>query len=159
MRERTQDLELINFIGDSPSMALTDFRLSPDQSNGGFIVILADDGKTRAITHVAREAVERMLGDYDSRLSRSERDRAARYREQVERFREIAKMETQPRVRARLLELAEQYDQLGTIWSVKRREDPEGHRPRSASAIASPAARLHPLGETDPAASGAAENV
>src|SRR6266545_3367015 len=143
MRERTQDLELINFIGDSPSMALTDFRLSPDQSNGGFIVILADDGKTRAITHVAREAVERMLGDYDSRLSRSERDRAARYREQVER----------------LLELAEQYDQLGTIWSVKRREDPEGHRPRSASAIASPAARLHPLGETDPAASGAAENV
>ncbi len=72
MRERTQDLELINFIGDSPSMALTDFRLSPDQSNGGFIVILADDGKTRAITHVAREAVERMLGDYDSRLSRSD---------------------------------------------------------------------------------------
>jgi hypothetical protein len=39
-------------------MALTDFRLSPDQSNGGFVVILADDGKMRAITHVAREAVE-----------------------------------------------------------------------------------------------------
>jgi hypothetical protein len=53
-----------------------------------------------------------MLGEYDSWLARSERDRIARYREQVERFREIAKMETQPRVRARLLELAEQYEQL-----------------------------------------------
>ena len=53
-----------------------------------------------------------MLGDYVSRLARSERDRVARYREQVERFREIAMMETQPRVRARLLELAEQYEQL-----------------------------------------------
>jgi hypothetical protein len=53
-----------------------------------------------------------MLGDYDSRLARSEHDRGARYRDQVERFREIAKMETQPRVRARLLELAEQYEQL-----------------------------------------------
>ena len=39
-------------------MALTDFRLSPDQSNGSFVVILADDGKIRAITHVAREAVD-----------------------------------------------------------------------------------------------------
>ena len=53
-----------------------------------------------------------MLGDYDSRLTRSERDRVARYREQAERFREIAMMEMQPRVRARLLELAEQYEQL-----------------------------------------------
>ena len=53
-----------------------------------------------------------MLGDYVSRLARSEHDRAARYREQVERLREIAKMETQPRARARLLELAEQYEQL-----------------------------------------------
>jgi hypothetical protein len=53
-----------------------------------------------------------MLGEYASRLARSERDRVARYREQVERFREIAMMETQPRVRARLLELAEEYEQL-----------------------------------------------
>ena len=52
------------------------------------------------------------MGDYVSRLARSEGDRVARYREQVERFREIAMMETQPRVRARLLELAEEYDQL-----------------------------------------------
>jgi hypothetical protein len=53
-----------------------------------------------------------MLGDYVSRLARSEHDRVARYREQVERFREIAKMEMQPRVRARLLELAEEYERL-----------------------------------------------
>jgi len=49
-----------------------------------------------------------MLGDYDSLLARSELDRIARYREQVELFREIANMATQPSVRARLLELAEQ---------------------------------------------------
>ena len=53
-----------------------------------------------------------MLGDYVSRLARSERDRIARYREQVELFREIANMATQPSVRARLLELAEQHEQL-----------------------------------------------
>ena len=63
-----------------------------------------------------------MLWDYDSRLARSERDRVARYREQVERFREIAKMEMRPRVRARLLELAEQYERLV--------DDLVGHRPR-----------------------------
>jgi hypothetical protein len=55
---------------------------------------------------------ERMLGDYVSRLARSERDRSAHYREHVERFREIAMMETQPRVRARLLELAAEYERL-----------------------------------------------
>jgi hypothetical protein len=53
-----------------------------------------------------------MLGDYVSRLTRSERDRVARYRDQVELFREIANMATRPSVRARLLELAEQYEQL-----------------------------------------------
>jgi hypothetical protein len=53
-----------------------------------------------------------MLGDYDSWLTRSERDRVARYREQVELFREIANMAARPGVRARLLELAEQYEQL-----------------------------------------------
>jgi hypothetical protein len=52
-----------------------------------------------------------MLGEYDGWLARSH-DRVGRYREQVERFREIAKMETQPRTRAQLLELAEQYEQL-----------------------------------------------
>ena len=53
-----------------------------------------------------------MLGDYVSRLTRSEGDRVARYRDQVELFREIANMATQPSVRARLLELAEQYERL-----------------------------------------------
>jgi hypothetical protein len=53
-----------------------------------------------------------MLGEYVSRLARSEHDRAARYRDQIQRLRDIAKMETQPRVRARLLEIAEQYEQV-----------------------------------------------
>jgi hypothetical protein len=53
-----------------------------------------------------------MLGDYGIRRALSERDRVARYREHVERFREIAKMEMQPRVRARLLDLAVEYERL-----------------------------------------------
>jgi hypothetical protein len=53
-----------------------------------------------------------MLGDYGSRLARSERDRVARYREQAERFREIAMMEMLPRARARLQELAGEYRRL-----------------------------------------------
>jgi hypothetical protein len=39
-------------------------------------------------------------------------NRAARYREQAERFQQLAKMEEQPRTRARLLELADQYQRL-----------------------------------------------
>ena len=62
-----------------------------------------------------------MLGDYVSRLDRSEHDRVARYREQVELFREIANMATQPSVRARLLELAEQYEQLVDSIELTRR--------------------------------------
>ena len=53
-----------------------------------------------------------MLGEYDDRVARLECDRAVRYHERAERFREIAKMETKPRVRARLLALAEEYEQL-----------------------------------------------
>jgi hypothetical protein len=55
---------------------------------------------------------EGMLGEYNGRVARLECDRAARYHERAERFREIAKMETRPRARARLLELAGQYEQL-----------------------------------------------
>ena len=69
-----------------------------------------------------------MLGDYVSWLARSERDRIARYREQVERFREIAKMEMQPRVRARLLELAEQYEELVDDLAGTRPQRPGGGR-------------------------------
>jgi hypothetical protein len=58
MREPTQHLEPRQFVRDSPTITLTEVRLSPDQSNGGFVVILAEDGKIRAITHVAREAVD-----------------------------------------------------------------------------------------------------
>ena len=46
---------------------------------------------------------------------------AARCYERAERFREIAKMETQARVRARLLELAEQYEQLVDSIELTRR--------------------------------------
>jgi hypothetical protein len=66
-----------------------------------------------------------MLGDYVSRLARSEHDRVARYREQVERFREIAKMETH-RVRARLLELAEEYERLIDDMAGTRPQRPGG---------------------------------
>ena len=53
-----------------------------------------------------------MLGESEGRAARLQCDRAARYHERAERFREIAMMETQPRVRAPLLELAEEYEQL-----------------------------------------------
>jgi hypothetical protein len=39
-------------------------------------------------------------------------DRAIHYREQAERFHRLANMEIQPRTRARLLELADDYQQL-----------------------------------------------
>ena len=39
-------------------------------------------------------------------------DRAVHYREQAEKFHQLAKMEAQPRARARLLELADDYRQL-----------------------------------------------
>jgi hypothetical protein len=65
-----------------------------------------------------------MLGAYESRLARSERDRAARYHERAERFREIAKMEMQPRARARLLGLAGEYEQLADALA-----GPEPRRP------------------------------
>jgi hypothetical protein len=44
--------------------------------------------------------------DIEARVARSERSRAARYREQANNFRHMAAMETQLRARARLLELA-----------------------------------------------------
>jgi hypothetical protein len=69
-----------------------------------------------------------MLGNYESRLARSERDRNARYREQVELFREIANMATQPSVRARLLELAEQYEQLVDDLAAQKTRRSDGGR-------------------------------
>ena len=69
-----------------------------------------------------------MLGEYEGRLPRSECDRAARYYERAERFREIAKMETQPRARARLLELAEEYEQLVDEMAGTRPQRPGGGR-------------------------------
>ena len=65
-----------------------------------------------------------MLGEYEGRLPRLECDRAARYYERAERFREIAKMEMQPRARARLLGLAGEYEQLADALA-----GPEPRRP------------------------------
>ena len=39
-------------------MALSDFRLSADQSHNGHVTVLADDGKIRLIAHIAREAID-----------------------------------------------------------------------------------------------------
>lgn len=39
-------------------------------------------------------------------------ERAVRYREQAEQFRKLASMEGQPRARARLLEIADEYREL-----------------------------------------------
>ena len=47
-----------------------------------------------------------------SLAARSKHDRATWYREHAEQFQRLAEMETQPRVRARLLELANEYTQL-----------------------------------------------
>ena len=69
-----------------------------------------------------------MFGEYEGRLPRLECDRAARYYERAERFREIAKMETQPRARARLLELAEEYEQLVGEMAGTRPRRPGGGR-------------------------------
>jgi hypothetical protein len=49
--------------------------------------------------------------------NRSKQDRATWYREHAEQFRRLAEMETRPRVRARLLELAEEYTQLADAKS------------------------------------------
>ena len=68
------------------------------------------------------------MGEYEGRLPRLECDRAARYHERAESFREIAKMETQPRARARLLELAEEYEQLMDEMAGTRPRRPGGGR-------------------------------
>jgi len=42
-------------------MALQDFRLSQGQGDTSFVVVLADEGKTRVIARIAREAIEDYL--------------------------------------------------------------------------------------------------
>jgi hypothetical protein len=69
-----------------------------------------------------------MLGEYEGRPPRLECDRAARYHERAERFREIAKMEMQPRARARLLGLAGEYEQLADALAGTRPQRPGGGR-------------------------------
>jgi hypothetical protein len=43
-------------------MALTSFRLSPDQNANEYVVVLADDGGTRVITRISRKAVDDRFG-------------------------------------------------------------------------------------------------
>jgi hypothetical protein len=54
-------------------MALRDFRLSQGQGDNSFVVVLADDGKTRIIARIAREAIE----DYLRAAELSHRQRIA----------------------------------------------------------------------------------
>ena len=58
-------------------------------------------------------------------------NRAAHYFEQAERFQLLAKMETQPRARARLLELADEYQQLADM--KPRKPSPTGGWMREAA--------------------------
>jgi hypothetical protein len=53
-----------------------------------------------------------------SLADRSKDDRATWYREHAEQFQRLAEMENQPRVRARLLELADEYTQLADAKSA-----------------------------------------
>src|SRR5277367_2078587 len=52
-------------------MSIGNFRLSPDQRASEYIVVLADDGKTRAITRISREAIDDCLAS----RSLSQKDR------------------------------------------------------------------------------------
>jgi hypothetical protein len=54
------------------------------------------------------------------RLKARTHDRAAWYREHAKDFQKLAEMETRPRVRARLIELADEYTQLAVANSVTR---------------------------------------
>jgi hypothetical protein len=54
-------------------MTIQDFRLSRDQGDDSFVVVLADDGRTRVVTRVARNA----LDDYFQRRELTHRQRIA----------------------------------------------------------------------------------
>ena len=56
-------------------------------------------------------------------------ERADRYRQKAAHFKDMASTETHPRVRAQLLGLAKEYDELADHWSAKT----EHQRARSAS--------------------------
>ena len=54
-------------------MPLSDFRLSQDQGNTSFVVVLADDGGFRIVARIAREAID----DYFHRREPPQRERVA----------------------------------------------------------------------------------
>lgn len=66
-------------------------------------------------------------------------DRASRYRRQAEHFQSLAKMEAEPRSRAQLLQLADEYVRLADTGSRKPSANMLGTRVRNAEA-AGPAA-------------------
>ena len=73
---------------------------------------------------VVRSGGEGMSGELHN-------NRAAHYVEQAERFQSLAKMETQPRARARLVELADEYRQLADM--KPRKPSPTGGWMREAA--------------------------
>jgi hypothetical protein len=58
--------------------------------------------------------------DVQMEVARLKRGRDPRYREQAERFQVLAKMETELRVQARLLELADEYQRLAGAKIIKQ---------------------------------------
>ena len=60
-----------------------------------------------------------VLADINSRMART--DRAVHYREQAERFRELARTETQPSARNQLLEMAVKYRKLADDLASPKR--------------------------------------
>jgi hypothetical protein len=67
-----------------------------------------------------------VLGEFTRFVSRRAAwfsDRAARYREQADRLDEIADSDNQPRSRARLLDLADQYRRLADTLMTKSADD------------------------------------
>ena len=60
-----------------------------------------------------------VLADINSRMART--DRAVHYRQQAERFREMASTETQPRARDQLLEMAVKYRKLADDLASPKR--------------------------------------
>lgn len=60
-----------------------------------------------------------VVPETERRAAWLEGNRAVRYREQAERFELLAKMEVQPQARARLLEIAGEYQQLAEAKTAK----------------------------------------
>ena len=65
------------------------------------------------------EPMSVVVPEFERRAAQLEGNRVARYREQAERFQLLADMEMQPAARARLLDLAGEYQQLAEAKTAK----------------------------------------